>query len=132
MVVDADELGDGVDVAGRAALRFGEGEYTSNIFLNYFEKDADLRRAKVEGGAIVLKSKCDGAILHANIWPATRPTILRASASRPAAPVAAPLGAPPITIHECAVDDPSILPNIAMLRRGSIMRLTHHVPGATD
>src|SRR3546814_4004284 len=102
MAVDSDQRVEGVNAAARAALRIGDGESTSKMLLNYFEKNADLRRAKVEGGAIVLKRKCDGAVLHANIWPATRPTILRASASRPAAPVAAPIGAQPISIHECA------------------------------
>ena len=117
IAVDPDLRIEGANSAARNELSIDDRGSSSRMLHSLFEKNTELRRAKVEGGAIVLKRKRDGAILHANVRPATRPIISRAFTRRPAAQTSTAIGVQPITIEECAGNDPSMLSNIGVLRR---------------
>jgi sigma-54 dependent transcriptional regulator, acetoin dehydrogenase operon transcriptional activator AcoR len=117
IAIDPDQRIEGANSAARNALKIDDAESSSKLLRSIFEKNAELRRAKVEGGAIVLQRKRDGAILHANVRPATRPTINRSIRPKSAAQTGVVAGSPSISIEECAGNDPSMLSNIGMLRR---------------
>ncbi|MBO9378853.1 sigma-54-dependent Fis family transcriptional regulator [Sphingomonas histidinilytica] len=117
IAVDADQRIEGTNAAARNALRIEDGESSSKMLLSIFDKNSELRRAKVEGGAIVLRRKRDGAIIHANVRPATYPAIRRAFAPNPPTRPGAGASVDSISIEQCAGNDRTMLSNIGMLRR---------------
>jgi sigma-54 dependent transcriptional regulator, acetoin dehydrogenase operon transcriptional activator AcoR len=117
IAVDPDQRIEGANRAARNALRIDDGESSQKVLRSLFEKNAHLRNAKLEGGAIVLKRKRDGGILYANVRPATRPTLNRAFNPMPAAQTAAAPKSRPITFEDCAGNDPIMLSNVRLLRR---------------
>jgi sigma-54 dependent transcriptional regulator, acetoin dehydrogenase operon transcriptional activator AcoR len=123
IALDADQRIEAANTAARVELRIDSPNSSSKMLRNFFDKIPEMRRAKVEGGPIVLKRKRDGAIIYAYVRPATRHVINTTPISRSAFKTTdTAIREPakhnsPISIEECAGDDPEMLSNIGLLRR---------------
>ena len=118
IAIDPDQRIEGANAAARDQLGINDGKAGSKMFRSFFERTDDLRRARVNGDAIVLTSKRDGAVIHANVRPATRPPMIgKAGTSKLPARTGPAPSSRPITIEDCAGEDPGMLFSIGILRR---------------
>ena len=117
IAVNSDQRIEGANAAARKTLGLANGDDSSQLLWNLFEKNDDLRRAKIHGGMIELKGLEDRHVFHANVSPATgasKKFILRGK-NLPAA--AERRSVEYISLDECAGGDPAMLNNVNILRR---------------
>ena len=117
IAVNSEQRIEGANRFARAALGVGDSMGASKSLWSMFEKNASLRRAKVEGGMLELTGLKDRHVLHATVTPASGAATKFVVGLKPAKLPANSTLAGTITLEECAGSDPTMLRNIKILRR---------------
>ena len=117
IAVNADQRIEGANRFARNALGVSEGMEYSKSLWSVFERNANLRRTKIEGGALELRGLKDRRILHASVTPAAGAATKIILGSKPARTPVSPPSSDLISLDDCAGSDPAMLQNVNILRK---------------
>jgi len=113
LAVNSDLKVEGANRTARRLLGLEQTGSVSKPLWNLFEKNNDLRKAKLESGTLELRTLKAGKSLHVNVstsGPSATRVFMPGKASKPTTPTE-------MTLVGCAGSDPAMLRNINILRK---------------